>query len=123
MAPATVVLKSRAQVADLPIDHVAFGYVLCPPRRVEDLLASDDTAGVASQVGEDAVLGRGQVDGLSITQCLVLAEVNGQVAGGDLLVTPYLAFTRKSGLSARELAQAIIALTRIALPGVDVKLR
>jgi signal transduction histidine kinase/CheY-like chemotaxis protein len=49
--------------------------------------------------------------------------VTGQVASGDLLVTPYLAFSRKDGLSARELAQAVAALTRIALPGVDVTVR
>jgi CheY-like chemotaxis protein len=54
---------------------------------------------------------------------LPVCVITGQVAGGDLLVTPYVAFTRKSGLSARELAQAIVALTRIALPGVDVTMR
>lgn len=46
--------------------------------------------------------------------------VTGQVVSGELLVTPYLAFTREDGLSARELAEAVVSLTRIALPGVDV---
>ncbi len=46
--------------------------------------------------------------------------ITGQVASGDLLVTPYLTFTRQNGLSARELSEAVAALTKIALPGVDV---
>ena len=49
--------------------------------------------------------------------------ITGQVVSGDLLVTPYLAFTRQNGLSARELAEAVVALTKIALPGVDVAAR
>jgi CheY-like chemotaxis protein len=49
--------------------------------------------------------------------------ITGQVASGDLLVTPYLTFTRHNGLSARELAEAVVALTKIALPGVDVAVR
>jgi signal transduction histidine kinase/CheY-like chemotaxis protein len=49
--------------------------------------------------------------------------ITGQVASGDLLVTPYLTFTRQNGLSARELAEAVTALTKIALPGVDVSIR
>ena len=46
--------------------------------------------------------------------------ITGQVASGDLLVTPYLTFTRQNGLSARELSEAVVALTKVALPGVDV---
>jgi signal transduction histidine kinase/CheY-like chemotaxis protein len=46
--------------------------------------------------------------------------ITGQVATGDLLVTPSLTFTRQNGLSARELSEAVAALTKIALPGVDV---
>jgi signal transduction histidine kinase/CheY-like chemotaxis protein len=49
--------------------------------------------------------------------------ITGQVASGDLLVTPYLEFSRKNGLSSRELAEAVAALTRIALPGVEVTAR
>ncbi len=49
--------------------------------------------------------------------------ITGQVAGGDVLVTPHLVFSRQNGLSARELAEAVVALTRIALPGVEVSVR
>ncbi len=52
----------------------------------------------------------------SIPVCVI----TGQVATGDLLVTPYLSFSRQGGLTARELAQAVTALTKIALPGVEV---
>jgi CheY-like chemotaxis protein len=44
--------------------------------------------------------------------------ITGQVASGDRLITPYLTFTRKNGLAARELAEAMVALTKIALPGI-----
>jgi CheY-like chemotaxis protein len=52
-----------------------------------------------------------------------ICVITGQIARGDLLVTPYLTFTRHNGLSARELAEAVVALTKIALPGVDVAVR
>lgn len=49
--------------------------------------------------------------------------VSGQEASGNVLITPYLNVTRQSGLTARELTQAVAALLQLMLPGIEVTAR
>lgn len=49
--------------------------------------------------------------------------VSGQELAGESLTSPSLTLARGSGLTARDLTQAIAALMQIALPGVSVTLR
>ena len=49
--------------------------------------------------------------------------VSGQEASGNVLITPYLNVTRQSGLTARELTQAVASLLQLMLPGIEVTAR
>jgi CheY-like chemotaxis protein len=49
--------------------------------------------------------------------------VSGQELSGEALTSPSLTLARGTGLTARDLTQAIAALMQIALPGVSVTLR
>jgi CheY-like chemotaxis protein len=80
----------------------------------------------------DAVLldiGLGAASGLEILRAMSSHEqlqrvpvciISGYSHQAESLVTPYLMLTRQEGLSGRELTQAIAALLRVMLPGVEV---
>ena len=82
--PPPVVLESRAQVADLAIDHVALGHVVCPPQRVEDLLAGDHAPGVGCQQIEQALLQAGQVQLRGVHSYSSLEDVYLELADLDV---------------------------------------
>src|SRR5260370_42401508 len=62
-----VAIDLAAQVADVRLEHARVAAEGVMPHMVEDLSAREDAAGVDQQIAEQAVLGRGQLDGVGAT--------------------------------------------------------